>query len=173
MKKVFVLIVSALILGLLFIGCSDIANITGPATVNTDGDLYKCPVCVHGDSATGMGEKIKEKGKWFMYNVYPYSEDNFALGDNYEIVAGNPKNGKTVIGWYWIVDRGDGTYVACYYIDPTYVVVDKHLAISYTMDFTAAPGKDDNADFYEPFDDPDENNDGEFYVFAHFAVECR
>ncbi len=33
--------------------------------------------------------------------------------------------------------------------------------------FTAAPGKDDNADFYVPFE-----ADDEFFVFAHFAVEC-
>ena len=171
MKKVFFLIVSALIFGLVFTGCSDIANITGPATVNTDGNLYKCEPCVQGDTATGMGEKIKEKGKWFMFNVYPYSEDKYAFVDYYDIVAGNPKNGKTVIGGYWIEKNGD-YYTAYYDIDPinhTFVVVDEHLAISDSQNFTAAPGKDDNADFGVPFYD----EDGEFFIFAHFAVECR
>ena len=174
MKKVFILIVSALILGLLFTGCSDIANITGPASVNTDGNLYKCDPCVQGDTATGWGEKINEKGKWFMYNVYPYSEDKYAFdNDNYyDIVAGNPKNDKTVIGGYWIENNGGGFYTAYYDIDPinnTFVVVDEHLAIQDDYhDFTAAPGKDDNADFGVQFYD----EDGNFYVFAHFAVEC-
>ena len=175
MKKVFFLIVSALIFGLVFTGCSDIANITGPATVNTDGNLYKCQTCVQGDTATGMGEKIKEKGKWFMYNVYP---DDFFGVDRWDvdIQAGNPKDGKNInmIGYYSIEENADGSYTAEYYIDPSFVVVEEHLAIQDDYhDFTAAPGKDDNANFYEPFDDPDENNDGKFYVFAHFAVECR
>lgn len=174
MKKVFVLIVSALILGLLFTGCSDIANITGPATVNTDGDLYKCNTCLQSDTATGLGTKINEKGKWFMYNLYPDDFDAPPVR-TVDIQAGNPKNGKlNMIGYYWIdKNTTDGSYTAYYYIDDTFVVVDEHLAISDSPNFTAAPGKDDNANFYEPFDDPDENQDGEFFVFAHFAVECR
>jgi len=168
MKKVFFLIVSALIFGLVFTGCSDIANITGPATVNTDGNLYKCQTCVQGDTATGMGLPIKPKGTWFMYNLYEYDYDG-----TYDIQAGNPKSGVNMIGYYWIEENGDGSYTAGYYIDPTFVVVDEHLAISDTMNFTAAPGLDDNADFYVPLDEPGVIKDGEFYVFAHFAVECR
>ena len=170
MKKIFILIVSALILGLLFTGCSDIANITGPASVNTDGNLYKCQTCVQSDTATGMGERIKPKGTWFMYNLYP--GDYVGVG-TVDIQAGNPESGVNMIGYYWIEKNADDSYTAGYYIDPTFVVVDEHLAISDSPNFTAAPGRDDNADFYEPFDDPDENNDGEFYVFAHFAVECK
>ena len=163
MKKVFFLIISALIFGLVFTGCSAIANITGPATVNTEGDLYKCHTCVQSDTATGMGSPIKPKGTWFMYNEY---SDSYV--GTYDIQAGNPKGGENMIGYYWIEDHGDGSYTAGYYIDPTFVVVDEHLAISNNMNFTAAPGRDDNQDFGVPFQD----DDGKFFIFAHFAVEC-
>jgi len=152
MKKVFILIVSSLLLGLLFTGCSDIANITSPATVNTDGDLYKCLTCVPGDSATGLGEKIKSKGTWFMYNIY--GEDGAFW---WYIQAGKPKNGLNIIGDYWIEINPDGSYTAKYWFEEGFGVVDEHLAISDNMDFTAAPGRDDNADFYVPFVDPDKN----------------
>jgi len=180
MKKVFILIVSALILGLFFTGCEDIANITSPAAVNTDGDLYKCDVCEGPETATGLGGKIKPKGTWFMYNEYPgecdwtshseWDSNNTPFPDRcyFDIQAGNPKNGLNIIGLYWIKDNEDGTFIAEYWFDPAFVVVDEHLAISDTMNFTAAPGRDDNADFYVPFE-----ADGEFLVFAHFAVECR
>ena len=168
MKKVFILIVSALILGSLFTGCCDIANITGPATVNTDGDLYKCVTCVKSDSATGWGDSIKPKGTWFMYNEYP---GGYFCGPNhcqYYIQAGNPKNGTTFIGSYWIEDNLDGTFTAYYDIDDRWVVIDKHLAISDdTMNFTAKPGQDDNANWGEPFEAEDP-----FFVFAHFAMDC-
>ena len=169
MKKVFVLIVSALILGLVITGCGDIAKITSPATVNTDGDLYKCNTCVQSDTATGLGLPIKPKGTWFMYNLYP---GDFVKEGTVDIQAGNPKNGKlNMIGFYWINNNYDGTYTAHYLIDPiynTFVVVDEHLAISDSPNFTAAPGKDDNADWGVPF-----KAEAPFYVFAHFAVECR
>ena len=161
MKKVFILIVSALILGLLFTGCSDIANITGPAAVNTDGGLYRCE-CFGGETATGMGDKIKPKGKWFMYNVYS------GVHEHYDIQAGNPKNGPNIIGEYEIISLGGNMYRAEHYINPVFVVVDEHLAISDSPNFTAAPGRDDNQDFGIPFYDAD----GEFFIFAHFAVEC-
>ena len=164
MKKIFILIVSALILGLLFTGCTNIANITGPATVNTDGDLYKSD-CFGPETATGMGEKIKPKGTWFMYNVY-----NDSGGENfyYDIQVGNPKNGhEHFIGRYWIIPLGGNWYVAEYYIDLDFDVVDEHLAISKDMNFTAAPGRDDNADFGVPFEAV-----APFHIFAHFALEC-
>ena len=166
MKKVFILIVSALILGLLFTGCSDIANITSPAAVNTDGVLYKTKCS--SDSATGVGDnKIKLKGTWFMYNVYSGS----GVHEHYYIQAGNPKNGSNIIGEYEIISEGDNMYRAEYYINPAFVVVDEHLGIDNditTMDFKAKPGQDDNQDFGVPFFD----EDGKFYIFAHFAVEC-
>ena len=175
MKKVFILIVSALILGLLFTGC--VAKISSPATVNTDGDLYKCE-CFGGETATGLGDKIKPKGTWFMYNEYPAGPYGYWYWDEdegidiyvYQIQAGNPKNGPNIIGQYWIWYMGDGWYWAKYWINPVFVVVDEHLAISDsdTMNFTAAPGRDDNQDFKVPFYD----EDGKFYIFAHFAVEC-
>jgi len=167
MKKVLFLIVSALILALLFTGCRDIAKITDPITVNdvygTDGNVYKCATCVHSDSATGKGLPIKPKGTWFMYNQY---SDGYV--GTYDIQAGNPKGGENIIGYYWIEDNGDGSYTAKYYIDGTFVVVDEHLAISDSPNFTAAPGRDDNADFYVPFE-----AETPFYIFAHFAVECK
>ena len=167
MKNIFLLIVSALILGLLFTGCSGIANISSPVTVNTDGDLSRC-VCVQSDTATGLGSTIKPKGTWFMYNTY--GEDDAYW---WFIQAGNPKNGLNIMGEYWIEINPDGSYTARYWIAPTFEVVDEHLGISDNPDFTAKPGRDDNANFYEPFDDPDVDGDGIFYVFAHFAVECK
>ena len=168
MKKVFFLIVSALIFGLVFTGCSDIANITGPATVNTDGNLYKCECA--SNSATGMGDRIKPKGTWFMYNYYNGTVHCF------DIHAGNPAGfdpyGVNIIGEFCIYPTGvEGEYVASYSffeMNPPLVAVDEHLAISNSHNFTAAPGLDDNADFGVPFYDAD----GNFYVFAHFAVEC-
>ena len=170
MKKIFILIVSALLLGLLFIGCSDIANITSPATVNTDGELYKCATCLQSDSATGWGLQIKEKGKWFMYNEYPGGtwDPNFGVY-NYDIHAGSTKHGLNKIGYFWVMSLGGHKYKVRYDLDPTFVAVDKHLAIQNDWpDFTAAPGRDDNMDFDEEFYDEDDV----FYIFAHFAVEC-
>jgi hypothetical protein len=131
------------------------------------------------DSATGCtnaedgtGSPIKSKGTWFMYNEYP--EDG---GDNcYPIQAGNPEDGVNIIGEYCITDNGDDTYTAIYDIDDTIeingvtydiVVTSEHLAHSDTMNFTGKPGQDDNADFGIFF--YDEN--GNFYIFAHFTVE--
>ena len=172
MKKVFILIVLALILGLLFTSCSDIAKITGPATVNTDGDLYKCYTCVQSDSATGWGDPIKTKGTWFMYNEYPAGGDWDEVYEvfNYDIHAGSTKRGLNKIGYFWVEGLvGGGNYRVRYSIDPTFEVVDEHLAIQNDWhDFTAAPGQDDNMDFDEEFYDAN----GVFYIFAHFAVEC-
>jgi len=164
MKKVYFLIVLALILGLLFTGCAGITKVT----VNTDEVLYRS-VCYGPETATGYDgdNRIKPKGTWFMYNVYPGGDFCGADYCAYYIQAGNPKNGTTFIGSYWIDDNGDGTFTAKYTIDPRWVVVDEHLAISDTMNFTAAPGKDDNANFYENFDAT-----APFFVFAHFAVDC-
>ena len=169
MKKLFILIVSGLILGLLFVGCSDIVNITSPATVNIDGDLDRCTTCVQSDSATGFGFQILPKGNWFMYNYYCNENEEFV---SYDIQAGNPKNGKKIIGYFEIKNNGDDTFTAEYYMDPTFVVVDEHLGIDNyikTMDFKAKPGQDDNQDFGVPFYD----EDGCFLIFAHFAVECQ
>ena len=163
MKKVLFLMLSVLILSLIFAtGCTDIAKISNQATVNTNGDLYKCE-CFGDDTATGLGTRIKPKGTWFMYNQYGYGN----VGP-YDIQAGNPKNDLNIIGQYSILSLGSGWYRAEYWISPVFVVVDEHLAISDSPNFTAAPGKDDNQDFGVSFYDVD----GEFYIFAHFAVEC-
>jgi hypothetical protein len=167
MKKVYFLIVFALLLGLLFTGCVDIAKIT----VNMDEELYKSP-CYGPETATGMGTRIKPKGTWFMYNEYP-GVDNCGTNSGgvdycaYYIQAGNPKNGPTLIGSYWIEDNSDGTFTAYYDIDTSWIVIDKHLAISDMMNFTAAPGRDDNANWGEPF-----SAVPPFFVFAHFAMDC-
>ncbi len=174
MKKVYFLIVLALLLGLLFTGCGDIAKIT----VNTDEELYKS-ACYGPETATGMGTPIKLKGTWFMYNEYPggyLCEQNHC---KYYIQAGNPKNGDTLIGSYWVEPIGGGWYVAKYEldgfepsIDPRWVIVEEHLAIDNEvadgMDFKAIPGQDDNQNFFEPFYD----EDGLFFIFAHFAMDC-
>ena len=115
-----------------------------------------------------------------MYNVYPEGgyfceQQNGQNYCRYNIQAGNPKNGTTFIGSYWIEDIGNGWYVAKYEldglepsIDPKWVIVEEHLAISdVIMNFTAAPGKDDNADFFVPFEATEP-----FFVFAHFAMDC-
>ncbi|MCJ7623439.1 MAG: hypothetical protein MUO76_08035, partial [Anaerolineaceae bacterium] len=133
-----------------------------PAAVNTDGGLYRCE-CFGGETATGVGAKIKPKGKWFMFNVY---SDGDGLAE-YDIQAGNPKGGENIIGHYWIIPMGGGWYRAEYSIDSAFDVVDEHLAISNSLNFTAAPGTDDNADFFVPFE-----AEAPFYIFAHFAVEC-
>ena len=184
MKKALFLIVSVLVLGLLFAGCSKITNITAPGVVEKVVPVGEC-ACVDGDTATGCGLRIKPKGTWFMYNQYPKPGDPKAPY-YYGLVAGNPNNGSNVIGYYeakpsLVDDQGnpvsDHWYVANYTFDETIVigsykcdivVYDEHLAIQDDHnDFTAKPGRDDNADWGVPFYD----EDGEFYIFAHFEVE--
>lgn len=116
----------------------------------------------HGeDSATGLGTPILSKGNWFMYNEYtgtiPYE---------IPINAGNPKNGTNIIGSYTVANNGDGTYTVTYDFDGGVTVVDQHLGISNSANFTAKPGKDGNQHFGVPFVDAD----GQFYIFAHFSV---
>jgi hypothetical protein len=114
----------------------------------------------HEDSATGLGASIQSDGSpWFMYNEY-------SGGSSYDIQAGNPKNGENIIGSYQVTHNADGTYTVTYNFDGGVAVVDQHLAISDSMNFTAKPGKDDNQDFGVPFVD----EDGHFYIFAHFSV---
>lgn len=143
---------------------------------NTDGyDLdairvYKCACCLD-DSVTGMGEKIIDKkgGTWFMYNYFDGTQYCF------DLQSGNPKNGEFFVGEFCIEDLGGGYYVANYEFDEEIYygpwimwaeVVDEHLGISDNMTFTAKPGKDDNANWGVPFYD----EDGMFYIFAHFEV---
>ena len=182
MKKVLFLIVSIVILGCVFTGCSEITKISSPATVNTDSDLYKCE-CFGPETATGYGTKILPKGTWFMYNEYPGDGDPKAYWDgsvwNYHINAGNPKkHGLNRIGAFWVMDLGGHWYSVRYGIDSAFVVLEEHLAIQDDpADFTAKPGQDDNQDFVDGslFNDEevkfyDEN--GHFYIFAHFAMDC-
>jgi len=169
--------VSVLILGLVFTGCSEIAKFSSPATVNTDGDLERCVECFGPESATGYGKRIIEKknggGTWFMYNEYltggvqdPDNENIYV----YQVQAGNPKDGENfnIIGDLQIWSLGKGWYEAQYWIYPVFTVVDEHLAISDSMNFTGKPGRDDNQDFKVKFFD----KNGEFFIFAHFEVEC-
>jgi hypothetical protein len=131
------------------------------------------PEFVPGATATGAGPdgtQILNKGSWFMYNTYdtpPGGEQCF------DLQAGNPKMGINIVGQYCITPLGGGQYEATYHFDPVtiggfeyqVVVLNEHLAISDTMDFTAVPGQDDNQDFGVPF-----SADGNFYVFAHFSI---
>ena len=112
------------------------------------------------DSATGLGTSILSKGTWFMYNEYSGGSSS------YDIQAGNPKNGVNIIGSYQVTHNADGRYVVTYNFDGGVTVVDQHLAISDSPNFTAKPGRDDNQDFGVPFVD----TDGHFYIFAHFSV---
>ncbi|MGB8706698.1 MAG: hypothetical protein WCD72_01950 [Dehalococcoidia bacterium] len=113
------------------------------------------------DSATGLGTSILPKGTWFMYNVYDGSTST------YDIEAGNPKNGENIIGSYTVANNGDSTYTVTYDINEGITVVDEHLGISNSANFTASPGTDDNQNFGEAFSD----GDGSFFIFAHFGVE--
>ena len=96
----------------------------------------------------------------------------------FDLHAGNPDDydpiGSNIIGNYCVEDNGDGTFTATYKFDDTIkkdgwiydiVVGDKHLAISQTMDFTGAPGRDANVVWGEPFE-----ADTPFFIFAHFEV---
>ena len=112
------------------------------------------------DSAPGLGTPILPKGTWFMYNEYSGGSSS------YDIQAGNPKNEENIIGSYQVTHNADGTYTVTYNFDGGVAVVDQHLAISDSMNFTAKPGKDDNQDFGVPFADAG----GHFYIFAHFSV---
>ena len=113
------------------------------------------------DSATGLGTPIQSDGSpWFMYNEYSGGSSS------YDIQAGNPKNGENIIGSYQVTHNADGTYTVTYNFDGGFGVVDEHLAISDSINFTAKPGQDDNQDFGVPFVDAD----GQFYIFAHFSV---
>lgn len=152
----------------------DDVSATSGYTGNTDGydlDAMRVFRCIPGgdDSATGMGNYILPQGQWFMYNEYPEGP--------YDIQAGNPKEGENIIGFYNITDNVDGTYTATYSFNNTiekfgyeYEIVlgDEHLAISDEMNFTGAPGRDDNADFGEPF-----SAEEPFFVFGHWEVEYR
>ena len=127
-----------------------------------------------------------------MYNWYPCGleeiDDSKPWASEYTcnpylIQLGNPKNGTTIIGEFRI-DPADydgdeipdaGWYVATYDLDDFVEtgrwelwinVIDEHLAISDDMDFQAVPGIDDNADWGVPFYD----EDGEFFIFAHFGI---
>ena len=114
----------------------------------------------HEDSATGLGTPVLPKGPWFMYNEYSGGSSS------YDIQAGNPKNGVNIIGSYQVTHNADGRYVVTYNFDGGVTVVDQHLAISDSPNFTAKPGKDDNQDFGVPFVDAGDH----FYIFAHFSV---
>ena len=121
------------------------------------------------DSATGLGTPILSKGTWFMYNEYNVSNVPDGSSVSYDIQAGNPKNGVNIIGSYQVTSIGGGTYTVTYDFDEGVTVVDQHLAISDSMNFTAKPGQDDNQDFGKTFS-ADADSDGNLYIFAHFSV---
>ena len=115
-----------------------------------------------GGSATGLGDPISQDGNWFMYNSYPGSDTG-----TYDIQAGNPAGGTNIVGSYQVTNNGDGTYTVTYSMNPGVNVTGEHLGISDTPSFTGVPGQDDNQDFGASFND----DNGSFYVFAHFSVE--
>lgn len=125
------------------------------------------PEFVPGATATGNGTAILNKGSWFMYNQYTGGHQCF------DLQAGNPKIGANIVGEYCIDPAGVGQYVATYHFDPVtiggfeyqVVVLNEHLAISNTPNFTAVPGQDDNQDFGVPF-----SATAPFSVFAHFSI---
>ncbi len=129
---------------------------------------------LNGDSATGYGKKIMNKGTWFMYNQY--NGTGTETENTFEIVAGNPKNGKTVIGTYTVTDNQDETYTIDYEMYDTVTidgyeyeieVTNEHLAISDGLFKSASPGKEANQQFGQAFED----ENGQFNIFAHFEVE--
>jgi hypothetical protein len=177
MKKVLFLMVSGLILVLVLTGCIEIAKFSSPATVNTDGDLYKCIDCEGPESATGWGSPIKTQGNWFMYNKYPDGVYGYSEGGmiHYRIHVGSTKHGLKDVGVYWVESLGDGWYRVRYGIDSAFTVVEEHLAIQDDWkDFTGHPGTDDNQDFDHPGFEVEKfyDADGKFFIFAHFALEC-
>src|SRR4030066_326627 len=136
--------------------------------------MYIGPLDVEGDDVTGVGTRIDPAGNWFMYNYF----DRVTVTQYFDLQVGNPEHGEKIIGSYWIEYDGDGWCSAGYSIDDpieidgwlyNIVVVDEHLSHSDIMDFTGDPVTDDNANFgeYMAFID----DDGHFYVFAHFTVE--
>ncbi|MDD3641256.1 MAG: hypothetical protein PHE00_05655 [Atribacterota bacterium] len=158
--------------------------------------VYRPAPC-YNETATGLGNRIIEKknggGSWFMYNWYPCGleeiDDSKSWASEYTcnpylIQLGNPKNGTNIIGTFQIDisavdDEGNpvssGWYVATYDLDDFVAIgrwelwiniMDEHLSISDDMDFQAGPGLDDNADWGVPFYD----EDGEFFIFAHFGI---
>ena len=150
---IFALLLSVAIMALLFFALP--ISIVNPSMVGAYGTGGE-------DSATGLGDPILSKGTWFMYNEY--------TGDSssYDIQAGNPNNGKNIniIGSYQVANNGDGTYTVTYDINEGITVVDQHLAINDSMNFTAIPGQDViQENFGVPF-----VADGQFYIFAHFSV---
>lgn len=129
------------------------------------------------DSATVDGFRILDKGNWFMftYAEVPQGPDYVGINYIFDIQAGNPENGTNYIGELYVWKIEDGHYKVTYEIDDTIeidgieyeiMVMDEHLAISDSINFTAKPGKDDNADFDVPFED----DDGCFFIFAHFDI---
>jgi hypothetical protein len=101
-----------------------------------------------GDSATGLGTAILDKGTWFMYNTYTGGTAT------YDIQAGNPKNGTNIVGSYTVTANPNGTYTVNYNFNSGITVVDSQLAISASPSFTAKPGQDANSNFGVPITAP-------------------
>ncbi|SHJ14200.1 hypothetical protein SAMN02745691_01410 [Parasporobacterium paucivorans DSM 15970] len=135
---------------------------------------YCC--CITNETATGAnswidgtGTRILPKGNWFMYNYYNGSRSTYPLQ------AGNPVGGQCLVGIFTVVSLGGNMYRIDYNMAQgiemngevyNVSIIDEHLGISNTMNFTGAPGIDDNKDFGVPFYDAD----GAFYIFAHFGL---
>jgi hypothetical protein len=147
---------------------------------NPQGNAHKTvymnvgPLDVEGVDVTGVGDRINPEGNWFMYDYF----DGCTVTQYFDLQAGDPADGVRIIGSYRVEYSGDGWYGIYYSMNQAIeidgwlykvVVVDEHLAHSDVMDFTGDPEVDDNADFgeYMAFID----DDGHFYVFAHFTVE--
>jgi hypothetical protein len=157
----------------------DIYNKAGSASTyngNTDGydldgiSVYRY-IPLKSESATGLGERITPKGTWFMYNEFTLGQQN-----EFDIQAGNPKEGSNIIGFYEVI-KEDDMYKVVYTMNKVIkngyeydvYVKDEHLAISNTLFKSTAPGKLANQKFNTLFNGYGDN----FYVFTHFEVEFR
>jgi hypothetical protein len=158
----------------------DVYNLAGGGSTyngNTDGydldgiSVYRY-IPLKGESATGYGTRIVERGTWFMYNQYDPQGTNV-----FNIQMGNPKEGENFVGTYKI-DKDGLMYTATYDMDDTYIangyeydiyVKNSHLAISDNLFTSTAPGKLANEEFGIPFMGYNPN----FYIFAHFEIEFR
>lgn len=152
---------------------------------NTDGydldavQVYTfCGDWPSGDSATGMGTPILEKGTWFMYNTIADCDRSH----HFFIQLGNPKNGENLIGFCPVTCNSYGCDVEYFITSPqvfidgyvfTIHIVDEHLALSDTMDFTAKPGQDDNWDFGKGNPFPYDFCPAPLYIFAHWSIDYR
>jgi len=155
----------------------------GQSDMTWDAGIY--PIWRTGDTATGLGTRItvKKSSTWFMYNTIDdpdFASDPGAepvLVATFALQGGNPKDGENVIGTLYVYRTAAKTYKVCYTLlesvernGSLWQIIDccdSHLSIKDdSPNYTAVPGRDDNADFCRAF----KVKDGVFYFFAHVVV---